>query len=265
MTTDTEKASDEEVFQDLEAALADFPRLKAMLPPTYPRAKRFKISRDAMESYAATRGKRFWHNLNLPLLLHNYRNNPDGRARSFFQSLLKTLDDFADGLGNLPGARSLMSPLWDDPWNPMPQFWSIVGCAYVALCYQRDGIDLVGFESQISGTLKDDITVRIKGKITHVEVEAHHLADFDGQTDDQVLVTLESRAEVKAGKKFAEMPEDRVGLVAVVCVLTGADVERQIRSPIKVLPGRGPNVGWTAWMLAGVVHPDGPRFALLWL
>ena len=265
MTTDDDKATDEEVFQDIEAALADFPRLKALLPVAFPRALRFKISRDAMESYAAARGKRFWHNLNLPLLLHNYRNNPDARARHFFGSLLRTLADFAERLGNLPGARSLLSPLWEDPWNDVPQFWSIAGCAYAALCYQRDGIEIVGFESSISGTLKDDITVRLAGRITHVEVEAHHLADFGDQTDEQVMAELERRADPKAGKKFADMPKDHVGVVAEVCVLTGPDVERRIHPPIKALPGRGENVGWTAWMLAVVVHPEGPRFALLWL
>jgi hypothetical protein len=84
----------------------------------------------------------------------------------------------------------------------------------------------------IDSTFKDDITVRLAGKITHVEVEAHHLAEFGDLIDAEVLAELERRADEKAGRNFSDIAADHVGVVAVLCVATGNDAERGIHAPV---------------------------------
>jgi len=135
----------------------------------------------------------------------------------------------------------------------------------MALCYQNAAIEVLGFERAIGNTARDsDITVRLGGHITHLEVEAHHRADFGKSTDDGLKVELERRAEAKADQKFGALPQGERGVVAVVCVLQNQDVHRAFEPRhIFRLRRAGDSLGWMPLRLVGVVHPDGLRFAIL--
>jgi hypothetical protein len=259
------EATEADLMADLETGLTDFPNLLRILPADFPRATRFGISRKQMRGYSDHRADKYWHHLNLPLALHTYRGNSDPRAKDLMGSLLRTFDDFIGRCGGVSGANSLLEPLWMDLWTPEPQIWSIASCAYVALAYQTAGIALLGFERLIGSGQRDaDITVNIAGRVTHVDVEAFHRADFSSTDDAGLKHRLRSRADEKARKKFRDLPIGEVGVVAEVCVLRGADVERQLEKPLPVedlpnLPGRK----WMALRLVGVRHPDGLRFAIM--
>ncbi len=256
--------TDADVQDDVGAALEEFVALRSILPPGFPHHARFGITRERMQAYSDDRQQRFWHLLNIPLALHAYRNSENEKVRKLMGSLLRTLNDFVVRLGSLPGARSLLAPLWEDAWTATPQLWSIASCAYVALCYHNSAIEVVGFEHKIGNSTRDaDITVRLGGRITHVEVEAHHRADFGDKTDREVMEELERRADVKAGAKFGALPSDEVGVIAVVCVVQHEDVHRPFELG-RVLPLGGRNsIGWMPLRLVGVAHPDGLRFAIL--
>ena len=135
----------------------------------------------------------------------------------------------------------------------------------MALCYYAYGIRVIGFESPIGDGAKDDITVELAGKITHVEVEAYHLARFGSKTDAQIEAILETRADTKA-QKFRKIDPGHNGIVAIVCVVTGDDVDRQRADwmrKAKQIPGRPTNVFWTPTRLVGVRKPDGLGFAIM--
>lgn len=209
--------TDQDLQADIEDALADFPNLKSVLPPGLLLGARFGLTVARMQAYLEERGQRFWHQLNLPLAVHAYRHNAP-KVRSLMRSLLQTLQDFVSRLGQLPGARSLLLPLWENPWNEHPELWSIASCVYVALCYQANGIEVLGFETKIGTSERDaDITVRLGSTVTHVEVEAVHRAELGPKTDEEVRSELERRANDKAGKKFRALPPDEAGVVAEVC------------------------------------------------
>lgn len=254
--------TDLDLQADTEVAIADFPNLKSFLPAGLVGRPRFGLTVDRIREYSEDRALTFWHQLNLPLALHAYRHNPP-EVRSLMRSLLKALDDFVSRFGRLPGARSLLSPLWEDPWNAHPELWSIAACVYLALSYQNAGIQVVGFETKIGSSERDaDVTVRLNGRVTHVEVEAVHRAVLGGKTDAEVRSELEWRANEKAAKKFGALPNNEAGVVAEVCVIRGEDIERRIQTQVMGLPGWSA-VAWMPLRLVGVRRSDGLGFAIL--
>jgi hypothetical protein len=264
MGTAESELTDEDLLQQLERALLNFPRLKDVLPENFPRARRFDITLAGMRKYGEHLKDTFWHHLNLPLALHTYDGNPDENPRQLMASLLKTLGDFWDTFRDVPGARGLLAPLWEDLWGSTPQIWSVAACAYLALCYRNFGIEVLGFEQQIGHGKKDaDLKVRIAGVVTHVEVEAFHRAEFASISDAELLAELEHRADAKAAK-FVDLPLDETGVVGITCVVKDADVSRTLAVPgIAELPGRPKNVKWMGCRLVGVRHNGELRFALL--
>jgi hypothetical protein len=134
---------------------------------------------------------------------------------------------------------------------------------YLALSCLRAGIPVLGFGRKIGKGLRDaDVTVVLRGKVTHVEVEAWHRADFREMTDEELKAELEHRAEEKAGKKFGELPPDEQGVIAVVCVIRESDATRRLPVPPLPLPC-GPSRYWMPVRLVGTAAPDEPRFMLL--
>lgn len=252
---------DEQLFLELEEVLRGYSALRAVLPVGFPRANRFHISMAKMRKFNATRMETYWHHMNLPLLLHASQSLVSERVRSLATSMLTALNDYAAHFGGLRGASTLLSPLWQNMWGKTPELWSVISCAYMALCYRADGIEVIGFESLIGRKAKDDITIRLRGKITHVEVEAFHAPSFEQRSDPEVIAELAARADRKAAK-FRDLAADEAGIVAVICVISEKDQGRRFSIPVQHVAGRAPNVGWMAHRLVGVDHPDGLRFAL---
>ena len=100
--------TDADLQADTEVALADFPNLRSVLPAGLIRRPSFGLTVARISEYSKDRALKFWHQLNLPLALHAYRNNPR-EVRVLMRSLLQALDDFVSRLGHLRGARSLLS------------------------------------------------------------------------------------------------------------------------------------------------------------
>jgi hypothetical protein len=258
--------SDADVQADIAKPLTVFPNLSAALPTSFPGGRQFDITAARLQDFSDTRSRKYWHLLNLPLVLHAYQHSPHPKVRSLMHSILMTLEEFIARLGHLRRAKSLLSPLWMNAWDEQPELWSVLGCAYLALCFQSHGIEVLGFETKIGSSSRNaDITVRIGGKATHVEVEAVHRAEFGDKTDEEVRSNLARRAVEKAERKFPALPANEVGVVAEVCVVRGEDVRRRVKSGVLSLPDSA-SAFWMPLRLVGVADPKTPqdlRFAIM--
>lgn len=252
---------DEKLQAELGAVLARFPSLRDVVPRGFPRNARFEITVEKMQAYSDDRTKTYWHKINLPLALHAYSSSPEPFVRELLGSLLRALDEFCARFHQLPGARSLLAPLWKNAWQDTPEVWSIASCVYCALCYDAAGIAVLGFERKLGAGARDaDITVRLKnGRTAHVDVEAVHKPEIGGKTDDEIRATLEARAQEKADAKFGHLPPGEAGIVAQVAVVSDSDVDRRFeRAPVRAprpLPGRVDQF-WMPLRLVGVRAPD---------
>lgn len=195
-----------------------FPNLTRALPPGYP--TKF-VTVEEMKSYSDTRMRRFWHTLNLPFAVHMLTIPDQPTARAVGTSLLKTLDDFCGQFHALPGFRATLAPLWGAGiWQLSdPQFWSIVSCAFLALTYKGNGNQVIAFGRKIGDGEPDaDITFRLNDTLCHVDVEMWHSTALDGLSEQEVAERLRQRADTKLGKKYAALPPNEIGVVAIVCV-----------------------------------------------
>jgi len=252
---------DEELQAELGAVLARFPSLRAVVPRGFPADARFEITVEKMQDYSDDRTETYWHKVNLPLALHAYGSSSEPSVRELIGSLLRALDEFCARFRLLPGARSLLAPLWQNAWQVTPEVWSIASCVYCALCYDSAGIEVLGFERKVRAGARDaDITVRLKnGRTAHVDVEAVHKPTFAGKTDAEIHALLEARAQAKADAKFGHLPPGEAGIVAEVAVVSISDVDRRyVRTPSgepRPLPGRE-NQFWMPLRLVGVRAPE---------
>ena len=245
----------------LASVLARFPALRAIVPANFPTDSRYDVTVHKMQEYSDDRTKTYWHKINLPLALHAYGYSPEPFLHELLGSMLNALDDFCARLGHLPGARSLLAPLWNNAWQDTPEAWSIASCVYMALCYEAAGFAMTGFERCIGAGPRDaDITVELKSGITtHVDVEAFHKPEFGSKTDEEIRDALEVRAHHKASAKFRDLPPGEVGIVAEVAIVSIEDVGRRFeRTPMRPpRPVTGlANRFWMPLRLVGVRAPD---------
>lgn len=252
---------DKKLQADLGAVLSRFPSLREVVPRGFPGDARFEISVEKMQEYSDDRTKTYWHKVNLPLALHAYGTSPEPFVRELLGSLLRALDEFCARFRHLPGARSLLTPLWKNAWQDTPEVWSIASCAYCALCFDAAGITLVGFERRVGGGPRDaDITAKLNNGLTaHVDVEAVHKPEFGAKTEAEIRALLEARAQAKAASKFGHLPSGEAGIVAEVAVVSINDVDRRFeRTPPgapRPLPGTV-NQFWMPLRLVGVRDPE---------
>jgi hypothetical protein len=255
--------TDADLRASLLAALEAYPALRLWVP--LGSLTSAKITSAAMAKYDGARLARYFHHLNLPLLLHGALFATDVKLRALLRSILTTLEDFCVRFQNTEGARGFLRPLWQDMWSDTPQLWSVVSGAYMSLAYEAHGIRVLGFESRIADNsnddARDDITITLAGATIHIEIEAWHSASFSSLTDDALTETLLARADKKAAK-FRRLPSSRRGIVAVVCVISDGDEGRTLPLRISHIPGRAPNVGWGAFRLVGMHHGDDYRFGV---
>jgi hypothetical protein len=238
--------------------LARFRDLRAMVPASFPMDPRHEVTCARMQAYSDVRTSRFFHLLNLPFALYGHGYAPVDDARDLLGSLLSVFDQFCARFARLPGAQSLLSPLWKNLWTDTPEIWSVASCAYLALNYDDalPPVPVLGFERPIgSGPRDADITLKLAG-ITHFDVEAFHLPTFDGKSDEDIRAALADRAERKAETKFRDLPTGENGVIAVVAVMADADIGRRLVKPgLPVAIAGTSNVRWLPLKLVSVRAP----------
>lgn len=253
--------NDDDLHASLVSVLGGYPNLLAQLPPSYPSAPTFKINLAKMREYQARKGATFWHDLNLPMVLHNALPTQGADQRSLMASLLRTLDDFAERFVAHLGMKGTLAPLWSDAWAPAPVFWSVISCAYIATNYARSGYIVEGFERKIGDGERDsDITLIVDGIRTHVDIEMWHATSLSGLTTQEARNRLLKRANNKVASKFPHLPAGERGVANIVCVASGEDVSRFDTEPelsgFLKLPNQDHRYGFVSW-LAGVRDREG--------
>lgn len=257
---DDDQIMNQDLWNSLKDVLAGYPHLGARLPDGYPHGKRFNITLEQMRNYAARMKKRWWHQVNLPIVLHNALPSIEPDARHLMESVLRTLDRFARDFEALPGVTETLRPLWNEAWDDSPRFWSVVACAYLALRYADAGYQMEGFGLKIGdGEQDSDIAMRISGIRAHVDIEMWHAADFGQRTPEEARQELIRLADDKIGRKFPHLPTDEFGVAALVCVAMGANYDRFTKHPglsgLLSVEGRDRQFGFP-YYLAGI-RPDG--------
>jgi len=249
----------------LKATLQGYPHLAALVPGSLFGGN--AITTDRLRRYSDSRAERFWHNINLPLVLHASEASQDARARALMRSILVTFEDFAARFQNAEGIRSTLKPLWTDIWAKDPAFWSVATCAYLALAWDIRNFKVERFEEKTGlGNADADLTVQLGTTKALVDIEMEHLPTLAGLSTESVKARLRRRADQKAGTKFpSAMQENTQGVIAEVCVVAGEDVAWRPDPPTlsaEALPDRN-GAAWMALRLVGVAHTDGLRFAIM--
>ena len=249
---------DVEVQEVITAVLARFAALRSTLPESFPADRQYGITVDRMRSFSDGRTDRFWHHVNFALALHEYGCSPEPFVRDLLGSLLTALDKFCARFGQYNGARSLLSPLWKNMWTDTPELWSIAACVHMALAYAEDGLRVVGFEQKIgSGPRDADIAVQLTHCVTYVDVEVFHASKFGTRADPEIRAELERRAHEKAAAKFRDLPQGEAGIIAIVSVVSIADIDRRFERPgAPIAVDNMPGVFWMPLRLVGVRDPD---------
>lgn len=228
--------SNSEMLKMYDDVLSYYPHLKRSLPNKYPQDPKFKITHSSMRLYSRARETSYWNHMNLPLAIHSI-TDPDKVASDFGRSILQILDDFTARFERQPGLKSTLAPLL----NPRtifnckngPQFWSVISCALLALKYERNGCEILGFEQKIGVGDKDaDIfTKKSNGTKMYVDIEMWHKAEIDSFEIAAIQDELRKRIDEKIGKKMQDLPADDIGVVAVVCATRGLSFELLQQNP----------------------------------
>ncbi|WP_374028987.1 hypothetical protein [Bdellovibrio bacteriovorus] len=189
----------------------------ATFPENWPRNKKYKISHKKSKTFFQTRFKESLEGMNIILILHN--SNQDVTANgtvALFKSILKELDNFAADMLHLPGAKSILEPLWNDGWNPL-RFWGVVSEVYYARHLKNLGFKIDGFDRRITQSSKtaDILTTTPDQKKLWIDIEALSCTKKPSNAQDFRRL-IEYRAKKKMQTKFSTLPKNEIGVVACV-------------------------------------------------
>jgi hypothetical protein len=218
----SEEGKNDDFHAPLERGLARFPDLAALVPAGYPRAGSCRVDSTQAIAFEAERTRRFSHNINLPLVLSLAGNEHAlPHARSFASTALSVIDEFCREFRGTPGVVRTLEALWRSPWTPDdPSFWSVIAVCMAALRLKHGGAVIDQFEGQTGqGNATADICMTAKGQRYLLDVEMWHAAK--GASASETRAMAERRANEKAAKKFASLPEGACGVVQVVCFADG--------------------------------------------
>lgn len=203
--------TEEEFFATIEVGLAAVPRLRQLLPTGFPRSGRAMLTYDDAMRFEEIRTGRYWHHVNLPLILGlagNESSVPGGRTLALH--LLGLLEGFAERFHGYPGAKRVLKPLWEQAWDANdPSFWSVLASCYWA--YRRPG-DVIGFERATGKDGKSaDLVLQTPAGRVFVEIELWHQPDATSIED--FASCLLRRHEAKAQMKFPAFTAPEMGVV----------------------------------------------------
>jgi len=218
--------TDEELWRAIDEALADYPLLRKELPEDFPRAPKWEICSSKMDEYDQKRLKvvdaKFSQLINFPLSLWVSQRSEKEGARRFSKQALATFEKFLAKFSMLPGARSVLEPLWTDRWDlGDPKFWSIIAHCELALMRDASGARILGFGQQgarIGGGSRDaDILYELNNEQFYFEIEMWHRAEIPSDALNPRSI-IYHRAKEKVSKKFRDLPKGSKAILAIVCM-----------------------------------------------
>jgi hypothetical protein len=244
--------SEDELFATIDRGLQLAPRLRDLISTGFPRSGRAMLTyRQAMD-FEEIRTNRYWHHLNLPLVLH-LAGSEDGvpGGKSLALKLLALLEAFAERFHGWPGAKGVMKPLWQQAWDSDdPCFWSVVASCYWAL---RSPDHVIGFEGPTGRDAKTaDLVLQTPSGRFLVEIEIWH--QVVGSSAAEFATALRRRFEEKALKKFPRFIAPEMGVIVQFVFVNELQLQilrehRELLEPVKI----NPEARWVG-QLIGVVE-----------
>jgi hypothetical protein len=218
----------EALFQIIENQLVNYKNFQMLLPKDYPRNKKYKITNAKMTWYNDNRNKEHWSHFNLPFILVNNERSTDIKVNGLTKSILEKFDEFARRFSNLPGVNNTLKPLWKSAWDLAdPKMWSVLSECALAVHYNDKGLMIHGFGQKIGAGLKNsDIRLEFQGKITHVDVEMQNIKDLIRGSRFSFRKLVVHRGRKKLEGKFQNLPENELGVAAIIFSVSGENFLR---------------------------------------
>lgn len=245
--------NEEKIYLAIEQELLSYPDLRTALPQDYPHGKSYKITDSNLTAYNSCRAKKYWHQINLPLLILNLNFDREPKLKALCQSTLKTLNEFCREFNAKPGFRKTLEPLWADAWTSQPRFWSVIGETHLTLHLYRKNpnYQIVGFGMKIGSGKKDaDVrSINQNGTVCHIDIESENLTkDIEGTPEDFRRL-IEDRGRTKLEKKFPDLPQNEIGLAAQIYVVNGSNLDtfikhKELTAPFNIETNKVAQVFW---------------------
>lgn len=215
---------DDNLWSMIRTTLDQYPHLRDALPGDYPKTQG-RITAQIMGDFENKRTVKYWHNTNLPLLL-SWSATPDRdpKGTGAVRSMLEMINRFCAEFSDTPGFIDTIQPLWSSPFvQNDPQFWSVLAACYLSSTYKAHGLNVSGFEQPIgSGRKQCDILITRDGSPkVNIDIVMRHAADFNDMKPNEIQAFLQTVAQAKATKKFPDLPDVEIGVVAVVLIPKG--------------------------------------------
>ena len=130
-------------LKTIEIALSNFPSLQKQIPNKWISS----ITYEKLESYRIHRTDKYWEHSNLPFTAYDFMETKYNRVNLLFKSILSSLDWFANNMISFPGAKKILKPLWENPWNINDNpFWSVVSEVKLTELFIRNKRTILGFD-----------------------------------------------------------------------------------------------------------------------
>lgn len=209
------------LHNEIDQQLKQYPSLYKLKPTSFPQNSKFNITHEKMAEYFATKHG-FWV-INLPLMLHNTLPHKNIFVRQLFTGLLKKIDWFCSEFiekQNLPGARSIISPIFDELWDKAESrlYNAIAEICFAEFLFQKNNAKILSFEKKYDpskGNKKADIYAEVDGKHIHFDIKNPRRHD-DFIDKDDFRTYIEKKAQDEISREFEYLPSDSIGVIAFI-------------------------------------------------
>ena len=215
----TRAPSEEEFYDAIMKGVGACEHLRRVLPTGYPRSGKSAVEYERAMDFEWDRTLRYPHSVNLPLLLFLLGNDAALESvRQYAASALSVIERFVLEFGSTCRMKTVVKPLWQQPWDREPVFWSVLAHCHMALALRGGGQDVRSFEEATgSGGKTADIHFRTSdGASVLLDIEVWNAPD--DVTLEGLQARLSTRARLKAKDKFDRLPPNGLAVVSQVVV-----------------------------------------------
>ncbi len=210
---------DRELQRFLRRQLEEYPDLFARCPPSWPFARRFRVTQQDFNQLNRLHAAKAWDTINLAVAVGNLGCAvppvPE-RKKRLYHKMLSTFDGFARRHQGVPGGDDVTRRLFR---NPSPEeFWGVLAEVLVTNHIEESDYMVERFSVPLPGTEKDADLLLTRGTtqvLLDVEAKAPYPLE-SAQGLDEIKAAATREAREKADKKFSQVRDERIRAVCLV-------------------------------------------------
>jgi hypothetical protein len=252
-----------EFYATIERGLSACHLLPTVLPKGYPARGKAAIPYEKALLFEWERNKRYAHSINLPLLLHMV-GNPQSldNVKRYAAQTLNVFERFIFEFPKTDRMKTVLRPLWQQPWDAEPVFWSVLAHCHMAVGLKLGGNTILSFEAPTGkGNKTADIHFRSADGLSVLQdIEIWNAPE--GATVESLRERLCARATAKAADKFGAQAPGTIFLVSQVAMPNDSVLrilhahQGELMTPFMILP----TVGAELAAFAAVGDEQGRQF-----